>query len=637
MELLTGSHISKSFVLQSVLQDVSFSVEAGDKIGVMGVNGAGKTTLFRIIAGEIEADEGFLQKIGNPNIAYMPQHAAYTSERTATEEVMEVFTELVEMEETLAFLQREMEENPVTEVIEKYSALYERFTAQEGLTYRALVRSTLLGLGLTEEELLLSLSALSGGQRTRVLLARILLSKPDVLLLDEPTNHLDISAIEWLENFLAGFRGTVLVISHDRYFLDTFITKVFEIERQGLAAYKGNYSDFSRQKEEILLAKERDYIKKSRELKRVEAIVAEQKRWNTERSHITARHKQKMAGRIAAEIEKPDAALKTMRFSLSSAMRSGNDVLLARDVSMRFENTVLFQNVGVDIKRAEKAFLLGDNGIGKTTFFRIITGEISPTAGEIIYGTNVSIGYYSQAQENLPLNKSIVDAVYAMTEEREIGRIRSVLALFLFQGDDIYKEVGALSGGERARVALAILMLAKHNLLLLDEPTNHLDIPSREILEEALLNYDGTIFAVSHDRYFIQKLATHIFELTRTGMEDYKGDYAYYLSEKKKRASLRLAESFAAEKEENAAGNEYREARRMESEKRKMAGQIKRAEEAISRKEASIREKTTRLSMPEVAADYESIVALTEEIGKEEAELAVLYHEWEALMQKTEH
>ena len=631
MEILVANQISKSFVLQEVLADISFSIEKGDKVGIMGVNGAGKSTLFKIITGELTPDTGTLYKAANTRLAYMAQHTEYDSTATAMEDALMVFSRLLDMETRLQDMQAKIEQNQDMQTIHKFTELNDRYLQEGGMTFKARTKSMLLGLGLTENELGLPLSALSGGQRTRVMLAKLLLSEPDILLLDEPTNHLDLSAIEWLENFLVDYKGTVLVISHDRFFLDAFVNKIFEIEYAKLTAYQGNYSDFVRQKQENQLVMEREFKKKSRELKRIEAIIEEQKRWNTQRSLITARHKQKMADKIASEIVRPNKAQHKIKVRLDASKRSGNEVLDIENLAMGFDDHTLFSNVNIDIRRTDKAFLLGRNGIGKTTLFRILLGEIPPTRGGFSYGANVEVGYYSQTQDNLPLDMTMLEAVYSQVDETSVGKVRDVLALFLFTGDDIEKRIETLSGGERARVSLAILLLSKCNFILLDEPTNHLDIPSREVLEHALLSYDGTLFVISHDRYFIKKLATKIYDLQENGAALYNGDYAYYLDERIKRQENAEHKEAAEIQDEKPPASDYWDEKKRASEQRQLLGRIKRAEENIAKTEEEISVLEERLSAKEVVAEYEMVLSLSQEIATKTEVLNRYYEEWQEL------
>ena len=632
MEILNVDQINKMFGITPVLTDISFTIMKNDKIGIMGVNGAGKTTLLKIILGEIEPDTGHVIRQKNLKIGYMPQRVDYQSDKTAYEDALDVYNELLQAEIQLDKLQRELEKKHDKDTIRRFSALQERYIAQGGMVYRGKVRSMLIGLGLSDEEMDLPTMLLSGGQRTRVLLAKLLLTEPDILLLDEPTNHLDISAVEWLENFLQEYRGAVLVISHDRYFLDKFINRIFSLENHRIRAYKGNYSDFVRLKKEEEITLQRDYEKKTKEIKRIEGIIAQQKQWNTERSLITARHKQKMVDKIAQTLVCPEDAPKSIRLSFDAQLRSGNDVLTIENIGMAFDRTTLFSNVSFQIKRGERVFLLGRNGTGKTTLFRLILGELPLKQGKIRLGSNVQIGYYSQGQENLPLDKSILEAVYMNTKEQNLGKIRNVLASFLFTDEDVDKQISILSGGEKARVALAILMLSGCNLLMLDEPTNHLDIVSREILESALLEYNGTIFVISHDRYFIKKIATRILSLEQMGINSYEGGYDFYLQ--KMNENKILLSSTKLQKKASDAGVLYRQKRSAEAEKRKKKNDFTKLEKKITQLEETISFQKEQLTFPEIASDYTKILEITELLDKNERLLEQYYIEWEKLYEQ---
>ena len=627
MELININDVSLSFGDEEILNDISLTVRDEDKIGIIGVNGAGKTTLFRLIMGELECTSGNIIRRKNLNIGYVPQRVEYHSQRTAYEDALETFSDLIHLEERLNELNEQMIASSTMESVEAYNRAQERFVNEGGLTYRSLTRSMLLGLGLSENELDLQIEKLSGGQRTRVLIAKILLSKPDILLLDEPTNHLDIEALEWLEKYLSDYRGSILVISHDRYFLDNFVNKIFEISFTRGELYNGNYTKYAQLKEERDEFLRRDYAKKEREVQRIEAMIEQQKRWNTERSFITARHKEKMADRIRKTMVKPSEKEKSIRISFSEDRKSGNDVLRITGVSKKFGDTVLFRNAGFEIKRNDRAFILGRNGTGKTTLLRMILGEVEDFEGEIFIGTNVDIGYYAQGQENLPMNDTIIEAVYKNTDETQLGKIRNILALFLFTDDEVEKKVSSLSGGEKARVALAILMLSGCNLLLLDEPTNHLDMATREILENALLRYDGTILAVSHDRYFIRKLATKVIELDRDGTDIYPVDYDQYLLDKSKKT----VDEAPVQKKKSDAGEEYRRAKEAEAEIRKRKNRFAKLEELIQNTEDKINILTKELENPEISSDYGKLMDTNSRIEALTTQLQEYYTEWEDL------
>ncbi len=626
MSIITANHLGKSFGVDTILEDISFHIDPGDKIALLGVNGAGKTTLFRILTGELSADSGELFLSKKLRVAYMQQHAEYSSSQTVYGATLEVFSALQKKEQQLEQLQKRLEQGASEEEIARYTALHEAYLEEGGMTYQGRARSTLLGLGFLPEELDLPLSAVSGGQRTRVLLAKMLLEEPDILLLDEPTNHLDLRATQWLEEFLAAYKGTVFVISHDRFFIDRFVNRVFELEHHRLTCYRGNYSDFSKVKAERRLAEEREYQKQTKEIKRIEGIIAQQKTFSQERNYITIRSKQKVIDRIEKKLVRPEDGPAGIHFSISAARQSGRDVLHAESLCLGFEERQLFSDVALDLKKGERAFLVGDNGTGKTTLFRVLLGEIAPDQGEIQFGTNVHIGYYDQAQVNLDPEMSIIQAVIERCEDLSVTSIRTALGAFLFHGDDIEKKIGTLSGGERARVALCILMLSKANLLFLDEPTNHLDIASKEALEDALLGYDGTLLVVSHDRYFIRKLATKVWELENKKITCYAGGYQYYLEEREK-SKHAAPETVAIKKEKSE--NPFAKKREQESALRKLKAKVGRIENAIQETEEEIARCKELISRPDFASDYQALMEESEHLRILEEKLQGFYAEWE--------
>ncbi len=624
MVVLSASGLSKSYILQEVIKDASFSVNEGDKVGILGVNGAGKTTLFRMICGLEQPDEGEVYLSSGTKAAYMQQHSDFTSEKSAMEEVLEVFATLMEWEIKLSELEKRMETDHSDALINQYHRLNERYIAEGGMTYRSRARSALIGLGFREEELDLPLSMISGGQRTRVLLAKLLLGEAKLLLLDEPTNHLDIKATQWLEEFLKEYKGTVLVISHDRFFLDAVCNKTFEIRNAKLYKYNGNYSFYIKQKEIDEISLKRDYEKKRKEIERLEGIIEQQKRWNREKNLVTARSKQKAIDRIEAELVVPDKEPEEIHFTFKAAHGAGNDILILEDVDKNFDSKPLFCGVNMHIRKGEHVFLLGDNGTGKSTLVKLIMGEIAPDSGEITIGTRVKIGYFDQAQSDFKSDKTVLDCVYDAMPELDLGVIRGGLAAFLFKGDDVFKKVDMLSGGERARIALVRLMLSRCNFLILDEPTNHLDIPSKEALEAALADYDGTMLIISHDRYFINKLADRIFNIENGTIKKYDGNYDFF------RENFVHIEQKTEEKPKPVKKeNEYLKQKEKASELRKLKARINRTEKRIEELETEIADKQDKLSSPELISDYQAMMQLSEEISTLEAELAECYDLWE--------
>ena len=629
MLILSASKLNKSYGTDKILEDVSFSVNSGDKIGILGVNGAGKSTLFKILTEEIECDEGSIYKSKQLKISYLEQHTSSSSTKNAYDEVMSVFSDLIKTEIELERLNKLIEINPEEELILKQSAISEDYIKNGGLTYKSRTLSALKGLGLSDEQIKLPLSSLSGGQRTRVMLAKILLDKSDILFLDEPTNHLDIDSIAWLENFLASYQGSIMLITHDRYFLDKVTNKIFEIEHHKLKEYNGNYSYYISKKNADRAAAEKDYALKEKEIKRLESIIEQQKRWNREKNIKTAESKQKVIDRIEKTMVKPERMLKDIKFRFNYQEECANDVLTANNLSKKFPDKTLFKNINIEIKKSEKVFLLGANGTGKSTLFKIIMGVDRPNSGTIKLGPRVKIAYYDQTQSDLNLNKTIFDEIQDSLPYLDNTSIRSALALFMFTGEDVFKEISTLSGGERARVCLTKLMLSKSNLLFLDEPTNHLDIMSKEALENALMQYDGTLFVISHDRYFINKLATKIYAITPDGEICINGGFDDYIKSLEK-PSL---------KETVVSSNkiDYKQQKEYESQKRKLATNIKRAEEKISELEAKIEEINKKLTCDDITSDYEQIVVLTDQLNEYNVELEVQMIEWENLLCEQEN
>lgn len=522
--ILSAAKIKKEFSAVPVLNNITFHLEEKEKMALIGVNGAGKTTLFRLILGQLTPDEGqlFLQK--NLRIGYLPQTAEITSEHLIYDELKEVFIPVLRLEEELRSAEREMAGNSSPEFLARYARLQEQFEEAGGYSVESRIRGVLKGLGFCEEEYRLPVSSLSGGQKSRVMLGKLLLSQPDLLLLDEPTNHLDIEAIQWLEGYLASFPGAAIIISHDRYFLDKLCTKTMEIERGVSTVYNGNYSYYLTEKAAREKAALREYEAQQAEIKRQQEIAARLRSYNTEMFIKRAQSREKILDKMEV-LEKPISLDASMRLHFTPQIRSADVVVTAQEVSKAFGTHELFSGVNFKILRGERVALIGANGIGKTTLFKMLMGETPPSSGELRLGVKVYPGYYDQTQESLHPDKTILDEIYDTYPSMTLSEIRRVLGSFLFRGEDVFKEIRCLSGGEKARVSLCKIMLSQANFLLFDEPTNHLDIISREILENNLTSYEGTIFFISHDRYFINRVATRILELTPTGTENYLGGY----------------------------------------------------------------------------------------------------------------
>lgn len=633
MAILTVNNIKKMFGTDVIIQDITFEVQKGDRIGLVGINGSGKTTLFKVLNGEYTADEGTFTPARETSIGYMEQHVCRDMEKPAFDEVMTVFAPLLKMEAEIEVLTTKISEMPenLNELIEKQAELNDRFIADGGLTCRNRAKSTLIGLGFAPEQIYAPIGVLSGGQKAKIQLAKMLLGESNLLLLDEPTNHLDIPSVEWLEDFLKNYNGSYIVISHDRYFLDAVTNRTFEIENTHLTEYKGNYTKYLQLKEENRLAMQRVYDNTQREIKRIEGIIEQQKRFNQERNYVTIASKQKSIDRLQATLEKPEDDPDTIKFQFKASQRGGNDVLEAEELALSFGDHRLFKNVNLDIKRGEKVFLIGPNGCGKTSLLKVLLHIYKQTFGDFRFGANIDIGYYDQAQGNLDESKTVIDEIWDLHPYMTQTQVRSALAVFLFKGEDVYKPVKGLSGGERARVLLLKLMLSKANLLILDEPTNHLDIGSCEALENALLGYDGTLFVVSHDRYLINKLADKIYYLTPSGTTLYLGNYDAYLEVRQKQEAAKAAAEAENENAVPKANTVYKQKKERASEIRKRRAALSKCEREIEAAEAEIDTLNEQLSNPETASDYEKMMEITNKITEQKALADSLMNDWTEL------
>lgn len=635
MPALSVRNLTMTFIERNLFTDVSFDVEERDKVGFIGANGVGKTTLFKILNGEISPVSGTVTFSKNVRPGYMEQHACNNPRADVYHELLSVFDYLSDMETEISALAHQIDNKSgnLDKLVERQTMLIEQFERAGGLTYKSRTRSALLGLGFSENDFTMPVGNLSGGQRSKLCLAKLLLSQSNMLLLDEPTNHLDIDAIAWLEGFLRDFKGAMIIISHDRYFLDNVTNKTIELEHNRAMVYTGSYSEFVKKKESVNESLKNKYEHDLKEIKRIEGIVEQQKRWGQAHNFITAASKQKEADRIKDQLVAPESELETMRMHFEPRCESGNDVLICKNLAKSFDDKQLFKNVDIHIRKGERVFIIGGNGCGKTTLFRILMGKTPMDSGEYDYGANVEIGYFDQMQQNLDLSKTALDEVWDTFPNMTQTEVRSALASFLFKGDEVFKPLSKMSGGERARVSLLKLMLKGSNFLLLDEPTNHLDASSREELEKTLLDYSGTMLIVSHDRYFINKIADRILLLTNNGVKEYLGNYDYYLERTTaEKQGVVLTESKKEKKEKPQ--NDYFLQKQKQSEERKRQTKLKKAEAEIERLDEEIAKTQELLSSEEVAADYEKLMELSkllEDLQKQQEEQYEIWEELESM------
>lgn len=634
MIVLSGNDISVSFGGETLFHDVNFRLEENGRAGLVGVNGCGKTTLMHVINGRQEAETGGISKAAGIKIGCMEQYVIRDDNITLYDEVLEIFRPLIDAENELADIAVAIDTGDHSEqTLSRQMQLQERFEREGGLTYKSMTCSALVGLGFSEEDFNKPISVMSGGQKSKAQLAKLLLSGSNILLLDEPTNHLDITACEWLEKFLTEYKGAYIVISHDRYFLDKVTDTTFEMENRTLREYKGNYTRYLELKAEAREAQQRVYDRTVKEINRIEGIVEQQKRWGQEHNFITAASKQKQADRLKETLEKPEELPEAIKFTFRAKEGGANDVLIAKGLSKSFDGTAVFTNAELDIKKNTTTFILGENGCGKTTLLKILTGEYQADSGEYKFGNNIQFGYYDQAQTDLDPSKTVIDEVWDRYPKMTQTQVRSALAQFLFKGDDVFKNVGKLSGGEKARVSLLKLMLSKANMLLLDEPTNHLDIHSREALENALASYGGTLLIVSHDRYLINKLADRIVWLGKMGTVNIDGNYDRYIELKEAKAQSEQAVQVKAAESKK---NDYKERKERESTLRKLSGALKRCEQAIDEIGLKTAELAQQMSQPEIATDYEKTSALAQEIEALKEKEEALTAEWMELSEQIE-
>lgn len=645
--ILSVNRIHKSFQEVPVLRDVSFHIEAYDKAAIVGINGAGKTTLLRIIMGELSPDEGTVTVSRDTTIGYLSQHQAVSSENTIYDELLSVRQHIVELEQRIRAVELQMKsasENTLSGLMELYSSLTHDFESANGYAYRSELTGVLKGLGFEENEFSKSIDTLSGGQKTHVALGKLLLQKPDLIILDEPTNHLDMASITWLETYLLNYKGAVILVSHDRYFLDRIAGKVIELDNTKATVFTGNYSAYAAKKEMLRIARYNAYMNQQREIKHQEAVIEKLRSFNREKSIKRAESREKMLDKIEV-LEKPTEVRSDMKLHLEPRILSGNDVLHVENIAKSFDARTLFTELSFDIRRGEHVAIIGDNGTGKTTILKIINELLPPDKGLIRLGANVEIGYYDQEHHVLHPEKTLFEEISDEYPSLTNTEIRNMLAAFLFTGDDVFKKIESLSGGERGRLSLAKLMLSESNFLILDEPTNHLDIMSKEILEDALNSYTGTVLYVSHDRYFINRTAGRILELHGQLLTEYQGNYEYYLEKKNETASGALVSTAAAssvsasqntsavsgEKADSEGRQNWKNQKEQQAALRKKENDIRKCEEAIETLENRNVEIDLKMADPEICTNVAELQKLSKEKEHNDAELETLYEKWEHL------
>lgn len=634
--ILNATNISKSFGSNEIIKDANFLVNEHEKVAIVGVNGAGKTTLLKILTGEEHADSGNVILAKDAKLGYLRQINNVDSTLSIIDELYTVIEHILNMEKKMLEMQEQMQHlsgEALEELYSSYTALTHSYELMDGYAAKSKVIGILKGLGFDENDFDRKINTLSGGQKTRVFLAKLLLEEPDIILLDEPTNHLDLRSIEWLESYLLNYKGAVIIVSHDRYFLDKIVSKVIDIENAEVQMYSGNYSDFSAKKQMLLDAKMKEYLNQQQEIKHQEAVITKLKQFNREKSIKRAESRQKQLEKIE-RVEAPKTHIENMRLSLDISKESGKDVLTVHDLSKSFDEKHLFSNINFEIKRGERVAIIGDNGTGKTTLLKIINGLLTPDTGEVIYGSNVSIAYYDQEHQVLHMDKTLFDEISDTYPEMNNTQIRNILAAFLFTGEDVYKKIGDLSGGERGRVSLVKLMLSKANFLLLDEPTNHLDILSKDVLESALNSFPGTICYVSHDRYFINKTATRILDLTGNRLLNYIGNYDYYIEKREAvEGAANLSNNNIEEKptEISDSKQEWIENKTAQAQKKKVTNALNKCEKEIEKLEEKLALIDEEFSNPEISSNVGKLMELQKEKTALEEKLEKLMNEWEEL------
>ena len=634
--ILNATNISKSFGSNEIIKDATFLVNEHEKVAIVGVNGAGKTTLLKILTGEESADSGSITLAKDAKLGYLRQINNVDSALSIIDELYTVIEPILNMEKRMSQMQEDMKHltgSELEELYSSYTALTHSYELMDGYAAKSRVVGILKGLGFEEIDFDRKINTLSGGQKTRVFLAKLLLEEPDIILLDEPTNHLDLRSIEWLESYLLNYKGAVIIVSHDRYFLDKIVSKVIDIENGNVQMYLGNYTDFSNKKQMLLDAKMKEYLNQQQEIKHQEAVITKLKQFNREKSIKRAESRQKQLEKIE-RVEAPQTYSENMRLSLDISKESGKDVLTVHNLSKSFDQKKLFWDINFEIKRGERVAIIGDNGTGKTTLLKIINGLLNPDTGEVIYGSNVSVAYYDQEHQVLHMDKTLFDELSDTYPEMTNTQIRNILAAFLFTGEDVYKKIADLSGGERGRVSLVKLMLSKANFLLLDEPTNHLDIVSKDVLENALNNFPGTVCYVSHDRYFINKTATRILDLTENRLLNYIGNYDYYIEKREaveEAANLTNTEQAEKPADVSESKKEWIDNKTALAQKKKVKNALNKCEKEISEIEDKLQSIDEDFANPENASNVGKLMELQKQKEALEKRLDKLMEDWEEL------
>ena len=636
--VLSCSHISKSFGTDEIIKDATFNIEDREKAAIIGINGAGKSTLLKIIVGELSADQGEVAFAKDSTYGYLAQHQNLSSDNSIYDEVLSTRQDILSMEASIRRMEEDMNNlsgNELDTLMEQYTRLTHDFDLAGGYAYRSEVTGVLKGLGFGENDFSLYVNTLSGGQKTRVALSKLLLSKPDIILLDEPTNHLDMSSISWLEGFLSDYKGSVIIVAHDRYFLDKIVSKVIEIDNGTVTTFSGNYTDYASKKAVLRNMQLKAYMNQQREIKHQEEVITKLKQFNREKSIKRAESREKMLDKIQI-LDKPSALNDKMNIRLEPGIESGNDVLKVTGLSKAFDGNRLFNNISFEIKKGERVALIGNNGTGKTTILKILNGIIPADSGVVELGSNVYIGYYDQEHHVLDSDKTLFQEIQDAYPDLNNTRIRSTLAAFLFTGDDVFKYIRELSGGEKGRVSLAKLMLSNANLLILDEPTNHLDITSKEILENALNSYTGTVLYVSHDRYFINSTATRIIELTANTLVNYIGNYDYYLEKKDILTAAVIKESVSPTDSDNTSVSsntkeQWLSSKEEQARLKKLKNNLARVEEQISSIEERLKEIDEEYMNPDIGSNTGRLMELHKEKEELDDKLNNLYEQWEEI------